>query len=931
MPNAANVASLLVNRGTIAPAGASTAAIHENSMPSLSINFIICVKGLFPSASDISAPIVTLLAPRSGPSNPSVPYTVTISGFNFGVSPSVAFGNIPAQVMSATSTKIVVTCPVGMGTVPVYVTSSGKTSGSTAGTFFVYSPGIERLTPARGPSTGGTLVSIRGVGFLNPNDPVQAVTFGSVSSPDFEVLSDSMIRAATPSQAEVGGAPNVPVSVVLQSLTTSMAGTYAQLFQYESVVSKIEPSFGPPSGGNVVTITGNNFIDGDAVFIGPNLASQKSFSPTQVEVVAPPGAGDVELLLFDRTVTQVQNANPVPVGRAKYSYRPKVHSINPVWGQAGTHVVISGENFTADATAKIGPLAATVIGSTTATTITVVVPNNGFGTMPITVTTPGGTNSEADAPIFNFAPFISSMTPSGGTPNGGNTLQVVGGNFTPGSTVMFGNTTAESVYVSPTQISVVAPPLAGANPQMVTIRNGFGTSGNTQAAIYTYGVSVSSVQPANIPATGGSVTLTGYGFGSDSTVQFGAQAGSNVVVAQDGCSLQCTAPAGSGICYVTVSSGGATSPTGLQNQASYAPSVQSLSPDAGPRSGGTTVTLSGGGFVPGATTVWFGPTFAANQATNVNVVSPTSLTCTTPPFYAPCRITVQTAGGTFVSESNLFSFVPYADSVEPPGAPMSGGLFIHISGRGFKSASKVTFDQFSVATPASILTVESDERMTVLAPPGGQPGIANIAVTTDAGTNTIANFVYAPYIETVSPQFGPIAGGTVVTITGSGFGDGVKAVKFGENEATNFVLNASGTITATTPPGEGSVNVVVLAANGRAEGFRPIHFNYNPKISGVVSSLGNGVGVAGGTVKIVVSGMDVWPVDTSLKEQISFIQNNYPWSGTILKNANTAQWRESGALLVRLPLGLKPGPAEIQISNGLGLSDTTFTITIVGP
>lgn len=55
-----------------------------------------------------------------------------------------------------------------------------------------------------------------------------------------------------------------------------------------------------------------------------------------------------------------------------------------------------------------------------------------------------------------------------------------------------------------------------------------------------------------------------------------------------------------------------------------------------------------------------------------------------------------------------------------------------------------------------------------------------------------------PVITSISPNFGPVAGGTVVTITGSGF-TGVTAVDFGAGNSASFTFIDDNHITATSP------------------------------------------------------------------------------------------------------------------------------------
>ena len=67
----------------------------------------------------------------------------------------------------------------------------------------------------------------------------------------------------------------------------------------------------------------------------------------------------------------------------------------------------------------------------------------------------------------------------------------------------------------------------------------------------------------------------------------------------------------------------------------------------------------------------------------------------------------------------------------------------------------------------------------------------------------------APTVSGVSPTSGTTAGGTPVTITGTGFLAGA-TVAFGTTAATSVTVASSTTITATTPAhAAGAVNVAV--------------------------------------------------------------------------------------------------------------------------
>jgi alpha-tubulin suppressor-like RCC1 family protein len=70
-----------------------------------------------------------------------------------------------------------------------------------------------------------------------------------------------------------------------------------------------------------------------------------------------------------------------------------------------------------------------------------------------------------------------------------------------------------------------------------------------------------------------------------------------------------------------------------------------------------------------------------------------------------------------------------------------------------------------------------------------------------------------PAVTSVSPKVGPSTGGTTVTISGGDL-SGATKVTFGANEATSFTVESSTSITATAPPGSGTVDVVVTTPAG---------------------------------------------------------------------------------------------------------------------
>jgi hypothetical protein len=101
------------------------------------------------------------------------------------------------------------------------------------------------------------------------------------------------------------------------------------------------------------------------------------------------------------------------------------------------------------------------------------------------------------------------------------------------------------------------------------------------------------------------------------------------------------------------------------------------------------------------------------------------------------------------------------------------------------------------------IVADTATSVTVIAPPGA--GAVDVSVTTVDGTSELVSadrYTYSqPSITEVSPGTGPIAGGTEVTVTGSGFmpGAGQTVFMFGASQATGVVCASFSSCTMTTP------------------------------------------------------------------------------------------------------------------------------------
>jgi IPT/TIG domain/Subtilase family len=83
----------------------------------------------------------------------------------------------------------------------------------------------------------------------------------------------------------------------------------------------------------------------------------------------------------------------------------------------------------------------------------------------------------------------------------------------------------------------------------------------------------------------------------------------------------------------------------------------------------------------------------------------------------------------------------------------------------------------------------------------------------------------APTVTSVEPAEGPKAGGTKVTISGTGLA-GATEVKFGAAGAASFTVATPTSIAAESPPGSGTVNVTVTTPGGRSTVTGADRFRY---------------------------------------------------------------------------------------------------------
>ncbi|MFH8381611.1 IPT/TIG domain-containing protein, partial [Kitasatospora sp. NPDC018058] len=283
------------------------------------------------------------------------------------------------------------------------------------------------------------------------------------------------------------------------------------------------PNAGPAAGGDTVTLTGLGLNAATQVHFGSAPATIVSGDVLgfSLVVVAPPGSGTVAVTV----TTPNGTSNPVA-----YTYlvasptpAPNPAAITPVSGPVagGIPFVITGTGL-AGASVTFGGAAATVLASAP-NVIAGLTPAHAAGTVPVVVTTVGGSASVPGGFTYlsSAPPVVTTpITPVVSIPAGGGVFTIVGTGLT-GATVTFGTTTATITTNTGTVITGIIPAGTAGTTVPVTVTTPGGTvSGGTMTYVAVPVVTATVSPSSSIAAGGGVFTIAGTGL-TGATVTFG--------------------------------------------------------------------------------------------------------------------------------------------------------------------------------------------------------------------------------------------------------------------------------------------------------------------------------------------------------------------------------------------------------------------------
>ena len=821
----------------------------------------------------IPLPTLTSLSRTGGKVGTSTKFTVMGSGFM----PNAQFMLGAAQATDVwvlpggTQATMVFTIAAPPGVQDLTVTNPGGATATLTNAFNAHGPvTISAIDPTTGSTAGGTTVTVTGTGFTADME----LNFAGFTGLPYTVTSPTELSFVTKQHAQ----GFVDLTIFNGDLTDN--ATLSNAFWYQTPtpaslsLTGISPVSGPATGGNSITLTGTGGPAGAGGV--PNLSTcwpeissggaiEKTASSASSVTFTMPAGGP--------GVTSVWIVCPYVSGPAKsnslqYTYLgpPTVTSVAPGAGAlaGGQSVIVNGAAFAADVQVSFGgrpaPVTQVADGGSQAT---VVVPaGSAIGPVDVIVTNPGqGSATLTSGYTYQQGPTVTSVTPAQGPTDGGTLVVIAGTGFQSGAGVVVKSPAdAEAATdVSVRSDTSIAATLPAFSPGLVdlVVQNPDGTQAIGVDA-FTYddtpaplnAPTVTSISPNTGVVSGGTeVTIIGADFeNAQCLVAFGGVRATTQSYVATTRMTATTPPGNPGTVDVTVTCPTAGAGT-LNNGFTYsgAPTLTTVAPGSGSASGGTTVTLTGSGFGANAT-VFFG----GNEAASVTVNSATSATAVTAAGTAgPVDVVLTNPGIGSASLANAFTFI--ADPTPSPTPTPSPSPTDSPTPTPSPSPTDSPTPTPSPSptdspspTPSPSPSPSPTDSPTPAPAPGPAPAPAPAPVPPPPP-------ISAPSIAAVSPFVGPVAGGTTITIAGTGFMSG--AVVYVEGiPAVGVSVLASTQVTAVTPGGPpGAADVTVVNPDGGRITFgNGFTYESAPVVSGL--DVRSGPVVGGTTVTITGSG-----------------------------------------------------------------------------
>jgi len=676
-------------------------------------------------------------------------------------------------------------------------------------------------------------------------------------------------------------------------------------------ITSITPSLINTAGTTTVTITGtyfeynrNGLAVGGSISIGGATCSSASYSAANIVCLSPAGEG----VSKSSTVT-ITCATCSSLGSSQsktssaytgLSYiAPSITSISTsatrVTG-GGFAMTLTGTNFGQTATVTVnsgsgysGPATCTSPVISGGGTQLVCTAPAGSGVADVLIMVPSTSGQTSSIPFTYAAPVISSYTCSGncGT-RGGGILTLTGTNFgstasLPVSVTVNAISCSVTAVNSHTQIQCTLPAGSGVNkPIVVTVD---GQNSNSFNFAYT-APAVTSFTPPTVPATGGTITLSGTNFGgSGVTASVSILGGTCSITTRDHETIQCTAPSriSTLVSSGTITVDGQSTATPLLFYTT--PAAVSINPTTIPTAG-QSVTLTGTNMASPATSIVLdGVTITPSSSgdTSISFAFPAGAGTSHALYVAVAGYVSNTLSVAYTAP--VLSSITFPTGVNNP-VP-DGTTAVTLTGTNFGPNTLPG----TVAILSSLFSISSWSHTQLVGTFPQGSGTVTVTVTqagAGAQSSSISNVQYAaPIISSISPSTVPTSGGSI-TIVGSNFYVITGSVTLDNNPVTVSTWSRT-SIVGSVGVGRGTNLPVVVTEDGRASSA----FTYGGYASPSITSITASSFPTAGNVPITINGASF---DTATGGSVA---------GSVTVNSNNCplvSWGHS-AVVCTLPAG----------------------------
>ncbi|MBU5670958.1 IPT/TIG domain-containing protein [Paenibacillus brevis] len=787
---------------------------------------------------------ITGITPTEGPLDGGT--TVSITGSNLRLVKDLYLDSAKITIKSNNGSVLTFVTPKAAtpGKVDVKVVDSyGRESLMTEAFEYLSPPPppvptITSITPNEGAMQGGYVVVIKGTNFESTS---KAFVNDILASTLFYDRTE--LRVTIPA-SEVSGPVDVKVlNVSGQEAIAARAFTYlAPPPKEPPVISSVTPNEGELKGGYNVKLLGSNFETNAKLYFNGALIGFTFYSKNEVRFSVPasetPGSVDIKIVNSDGQEATVTDGFTYLAPPAKPA--PEISSVTPNEGllQGGYTIKVLGKNIESSAKLYFDDLLVSFTFYSNSEIRVKVPVSQTPGAVDVKIVNSDGQEAIlADA--FTYlapppppAPTITSVTPNEGYLEGGYSIAVKGTNYSNSSVIHMDDQPIQTVFYSSRELraKVPASPVAKiVDIKVVNADDQFAIA----AGAFSYiapppppAPTITSLSPdSGVIAGGYSSFVNGTNFSSATKVYFNDVLLSSVYFTTQ--QIRVTVPANATTGPVTVkvvNSDGqeAELPNGFTYLLPPPPSITEISPNNGELDGGYNIVLKGTGF--NASSV----VYIDNVAAPTTFYTGSELRAKVPKGTQPGPVDVQvvngdgqnaTIAGGFTYNSPPPPPAPVITSITPNSGAMAGGYYIKIVGSNFNASTKVWINNTEVQT-----VYYSSKEVRGRVPVTTISGPVNVKVVNNDGqvAEVVGGFSYdapppkpAPTINSITPNTGPLSGGSLISIKGANFASTTKVYINGISVQT--IYYSTGEVRARVPAStvSGSVDIRVENSDGQ--------------------------------------------------------------------------------------------------------------------